>query len=174
MSEIRTVGIDCEGMRDEVYKRIDLIYDAICDAQSIWMKRIAIQEVNRTSHDERTSYEMRVEFTGPSFVVRWLHFQFVRHGNKKTRIAKAISIPDNGKYKKSQFKKAQEWELDLITGIEETISSYRVQLKHLMKAHQSIIYAAKASDRPIKTIPIKNRVEKQNHTIAEYKQQYRK
>jgi hypothetical protein len=172
MSGIRTVDVDYEGMRDEIYKRIDLIYYAVCDTQSAWMKRVAIQETNRDSYDERTNYELRVEFSGSSISIRWLYYRFVLRGNNKVRVLKSISIPENGKYEKYQFKHAQDWELDIITGIEEAISPYRVQLKHLMKAHQSIIYAAKASNRPINPIPIKNRVEKQSHSIAKYKQQY--
>jgi hypothetical protein len=174
MSKVFTVDLDTAGLQAELYKRIDLIYEAVCDAQAGWMKRVALSEVNRTSNEERTHYELRVEYSGPSFVIRWCHFQFVRHGNKKTRVVKSLAIPENGKYKKSQFKKAQPWELDLIMAIEESISPYRVQLKHLMKAHQSIMYLSKSSGRTIKAVPIKERVTKPNYSIANFKDRYRK
>jgi hypothetical protein len=174
MNKVFTVDIDVESLRDEIYNRIDLIHDAVCDAQSGWMKRVALAEVNRTSIEERTNYELRIEFTGPSFIIRWHHFQFVRHGNKKTRVVKGLAIPDNGKYKQSQFRKAQDWELELINGIEESISSYRVQLKHLMKMHQTMLHLGKTSGRVVKVIPIKERVTKSTHSIAEYKNRYRR
>ena len=174
MSTVFTVDLDLVGLRDEIYKRIDLIYEAVCDAQSGWMRKVAMSEVNRTTMEERTNYELRIEFSGPSFTIRWFSFQFVRHGNKKTRVVKSISIPRSGKYQRSQFRKAQDWEMELIMAIEDSISSYRVQIKHLMKTHQSLMYLSKESSRPIEAVPMKKRVTKPNHSISNYKNRYRR
>lgn len=174
MNKIFTVDLEVESLRDEIYKRIDLIYDAICDAQSVWMRMVAKAEVNRTSMDERTNYELRIGFSGPSFVVKWYSFQFVRHGNKQTRVMKALAVPESGKYTQSQFKRAQAWELDLINSIEESISPYRVQLKHLMKMHQTMLHLGKTSNRPVTAIPINERVTKPSYSISDYKNRYRR
>lgn len=174
MKYIFTVDLGAESLRDEIYKRIDLIYDAVCDAQSVWMKQVALTEVNRTSMEEKTNYELRIEFSGPSFTIRWVSFQFVLHGNKKTRVVKGISIPESGKYTQSQFKRAQAWELDLINGVEESISPYRVQLKHLMKMHQTMLHLGKVSNRPVTAIPMKERVTKPSYSISDYKNRYRR
>ncbi|NAZ94262.1 conjugative transfer protein MobI(A/C) [Vibrio toranzoniae] len=174
MKKIFTVDLDAESLRDEIYKRIDLIYEAVCDAQSVWMKRVALAEVNRTTVEEKTNYELRVEFSGPSFTIRWICFQFVLHGNKKTRVVKGLSIPESGRYRESQFNRAQDWELDLIKGVEESISPYRVQLKHLMKMHQTMLHLGKVSNRPVTAIPISERVTKPSHSISDYKNKYRR
>lgn len=162
-----------EKIRDAIYEEIDSLYNVAVGVQTTWMKKVAEREVNRDYSDknnmERTSYELRVEFKGCSFTLRWLHIQFVKRSGKTIRVVKSIAIPENGKYKLSSFKYANEWEQEYISQIEDVLAPIRVQLKHLMKAHQSILYADKAGRKELTSIEIKDRVEVNSNSIQQFK-----
>ncbi|NOI32003.1 conjugative transfer protein MobI(A/C) [Vibrio coralliilyticus] len=156
---------------DELYGKADILY-------STWMKSVAEREVNRSYTDinnrEKTSYELRVEFNGVCFRIRWLEVQFVKRGNKTLRLTKNITCPESGKHKMSQFKKGDEWELRLIEMLEESLSQIRYKLKHLMKAHSSIVWASKPNKQPLVTKEMKDRVERKVRSMKKVKESLQK
>lgn len=103
---------------EAIYKELDGIYNKAETIYSVWASEVARREVNRNYKEiknrESTNYELRLEFTGPSFRMPWLEVSFVRNGSKVIRLTKAIKATESGKHKLSQFKNADEWELLLI------------------------------------------------------------
>lgn len=165
-------------IQEAIYKKIDDLFD---DAQYIimvWMKEVAKREKNREGtalgREERTNYEFRIELSGPSFRLRWFNIKFVKRtgkGLKPLRVAKPVSLGEFDKVGIKKFPLAQDWELELIQNVEKHASEIRAQLKHLMKAHQSITYAAKAAGiSDFKPVPIKQRVTITKYSISEFKQ----
>ena len=175
---ITGIGDYMQAIVDAIYEEIDGLYKKTEAIQGVWRRAIAEREFNRDYSDKRniesTNYEMRVEFVGFSFRVRWHEVRFVKNGNKTLRLIKSIAVPESGKYKASQFGKAQEWELLLVTRMEDALSEIRYQLKHLGKAHNAVVWASKRSKQKIKTIEIKHRVEKTNRSIKAIKESLKK
>ncbi|EKA5636006.1 hypothetical protein OKZ62_001910 [Vibrio navarrensis] len=163
---------------EAIYKELDGIYNKAETIYSVWASEVARREVNRNYKEiknrESTNYELRLEFTGPSFRMRWLEVSFVRNGSKVIRLTKAIKATESGKHKLSQFKNADEWELLLIKRVEDAFGIFRPQVKHLMKAHQSLIMAAKLGNQKIETIEMKDRVESRKRSIKEIKESLRR
>ncbi|BBM67867.1 hypothetical protein VA249_45130 (plasmid) [Vibrio alfacsensis] len=159
---------------DGIYEKIDELYKKSSILQGSWMRQVAEREYNRSYVDkknlEKTNYQLRIELSGFTFRIRWFEIQFVKNGTKTLRLAKAIAVPELGKYKMSQFPKAQEWELFLIEKFEEEYALVRNQLKHLGKAHQSIVWASKSSNETLETKEIKYRVTKPTKTIKSIKE----
>lgn len=161
---------------DEIYNEIDRLYYESRSVYERWMTLMARREVDRKNrrleHDERTNYELKLEFKENSFSVRWLSVMFIR--NQKTgrsqKIYKSVAVPVNGSYGRTKFPKASEWELEVILHAEEVLGPIRNQIKHLMKAHQSIIYACKSGHVNIEIKPLVTRVEKTELTIASIKE----
>ena len=177
ISIIRCDGGCMQQVADAIYEEIEKLYGQADMLHGIWMKSVAEREVNRSYTDinnrESTNYELRVEFNGIGFRLRWIEIQFVRRGSKTLRLTKNITCPENGKYKKSQFKKAEEWELLLINKVEESLCQIRYKLKHLMKAHSSIIWASKLNKQPLVTKDMKFRVDRKVRSIKDIKQSLR-
>lgn len=82
---------------------------------------------------------------------------------------KAIKEPESGRYDKYSFKKANDWELELIMYAEVEFAPIRNKVKHLMKAHRSILHAAKAGNIKVEVKPQVTRVEKTELTISSIK-----
>lgn len=164
-----------EEVRASIYKKIDELYDSAKIIQELWMRKIAQRELSRkddaSRREESTSYEFRLEFNGPTFVCRWIEVRFVRNGNRTTRLTKSIAVPRDGKYKSSQFKRAEDWELTIIEQMEEALSKIRNTNKNLMKAVIYVQYAAKANGEKLKPVPIKERVTPTSHSIKKFKSQ---
>lgn len=162
-------------IRDMMYKQIDELYMEACIIQELWMRKVAERELSRKNDParktEETNYEFRLEFNGTSFRCRWMNIKFVRNGNKLIRVVKSLAVPEGGKYKMSQFKKADRWELEIIEQMEEPLARIRNTTKHLMKALVSLQYAAKAKGKKLKPIPIKERVTPTTHSIKKFKSQ---
>ena len=160
-------------IRDSIYRVIDELYRDSQMYQEIWMRKIAEREVNRSRQKgkstEATNYELRLEMSGPSFRIRWMKVLFVRHGEKYTRVVKSIPVPESCQYKKKNFPKAEDWELEIILMIEEGMASVRKQLKHLMKSHQSLTYAAKEKGQSLEVLPLRSRIEPRNISIKMFK-----
>ncbi len=161
-------------MADAIYEEIDALYVKTDILLGMWMKSVAEREFNRNYSDynnrESTHYELQIDFTGISFRIRWIEFQFVKRGSRTLRLTKAINTPENGIHKLSQFKKADEWELRLIEQVESAFGTIRYQLKHLAKAHNSIVWAAKVNKTPLEVKQIKDRVERSNRSIKSIKE----
>ncbi len=159
---------------DGIYEKIDELYKKSSILQTAWMRQVAEREYNRSYADkknpEKTNYQLRIEFSGFTFRIRWFEIQFVKNGAKTIRLSKAIAAPVSGKCKMSQFSKAQGWELFLIEKFEEEYALVRNQLKHLGKAHQSIVWASKSSSETLETKEIKYRVTKPTKTIKSIKE----
>lgn len=162
-------------IQQAIYKKIDDLFD---DAQyliMVWMKEVAKREKHREGtalgREERTNYEFRIELSGPSFRMRWFNVKFVKRAGKAVRITKPVSLGESDKVGSKKFPFAQDWEMELILNVEEQASKIRAQLKHLMKAHQSLTYAAKAAGiSDFKPVPIKQRVTITKYSISEFKQ----
>ncbi|EOX3447525.1 conjugative transfer protein MobI(A/C) [Vibrio cholerae] len=160
---------------DAIYDEIDGLYTHAEMLRNSWMHKVAEREMKRTyiagQATEKTTYEMRVEFSGISFRIRWLEVGFIRTGGRTIRLTKSIACPDSGRYKMSQFKKANEWELLLIDTIEQSMGNVRVKLKHLGKCHNSVVWADKVNKKPtITTKEMKYRVERKDRSIKKIKQ----
>jgi len=168
-----------EDARDCLYSLIDQNYERAVQIQRVWMKKIAEREVRRTYSTERnkekTNYEFRIELSTIGFACRWVRIQFVKHGLKITRVVHTVAMPESGKYRASQFKHAEPWELELITQMEESLGKIRSQVKLLTKAHQSLIASSKHSEfaKPIQSVAIKHRVEPSPYSIKQFKSEYR-
>lgn len=162
-------------IRDEIYTKIDALYSEAVFVQRAWMKEIAERESQRTfsSHkkNESTNYEFRIELSDCSFSLRWFRVQFVKRGEKTLRIRKAISIPASGKYKNTQFRYADDWELKSIMEMEDVLSNIRVKVKHLMKMHHLAIAISVIDKDKLIKIPIKERVEPSPFSIKQFKKQ---
>lgn len=164
---------------DAIYEEVDELYNTADVIQGSWMRSIAERELNRNYTDianrESTNYELRIEFTGISFRIRWIEYQFVKRGSKTIRVTRNVSMPESGKYKMSQFKKADEWELIIIGHIETAVAPIRYKLKHLGKAHNSIVWASKQDKRnQLQVREIKDRVERKVRSIKSIKESLRK
>lgn len=166
-----------QNTRDEIYRCIDENYMAAVSVQRAWANAIAKREVGRkyTSrrNTESTNYHFKIEFNGSSFKLRWFNVKFVWRNGKKIRISKHIVLPKSGRYSISQFKYADDWELEIIEKVEENLCGVRNQVKHLMKAHQSLVWAAKCNGgvfhNAFETIPMKDRVEPTPYSVQEFK-----
>lgn len=163
-------------VQTQIYRVIDGLYEEAVRLQMMWMKRVAERECLRSTrtdiNDETTAYELRVEFNGAAFNVRWLHIQFVRRGTQTVRLSKSIAVPESGRYKITKFKHASEWELDLINSVESSLADIRYQMKHMMKSHQALIWASKIyPSNEIKSVAIKTRVEPSPYSIKKFKAQ---
>ncbi|MFH4753694.1 conjugative transfer protein MobI(A/C) [Vibrio alginolyticus] len=159
---------------DAIYDEIDDLYRKTDILLGMWMRSVAEREFNRNYSDdnnrESTHYELQIDFTGISFRIRWIEFQFVKSGSKTLRLTKAINAPENGTHKLSQFKKAEQWELRLIEQLEPAFGTIRHQLKYLAKAHNSIVWAAKVNKTPLEVKQIKDRVERSHRSIKSIKE----
>jgi len=163
-------------LRDAVYSAIDALYEDAVLYQKIWMRQVAKKELElagkiNSKLDDRTSYQLRIELSGASFIIRWLHVKFTRNNGKLIRLNKAIAIPRNGKYTKANFGYAAEWELNMIVELEDQLAPIRFQLKHLMKAHKSIWYAARGvANNDLKIVSIRERVTPPDFSISKFKE----
>ncbi|MBE4035128.1 conjugative transfer protein MobI(A/C) [Vibrio parahaemolyticus] len=159
---------------DAIYDEIDDLYRKANILLGMWMRSVAEREFNRNYSDynnrESTHYEVRLEFSGINFKIRWFEFQFVKRGSKTLRISKSVHTPESGKLKMSQFKSADEWELRLIEQLESAFGTIRHQLKYLAKAHNSIVWAAKVNKTPLEVKHIKDRVERSHRSIKSIKE----
>lgn len=157
-----------------IYQEIDDLYSLSEALHGVWASSIAEREFNRNYSDsknvERTNYQLRIEFNGITFRIRWFEVKFVRNGSRTIRISNAISIPESGRCKKNQFSKAQDWELLIIERMEDSFVRIRNQLKHLGKAHNSIIWASKSSNETLEVKEIKYRVSKNTRSIKAAKE----
>ncbi|GMQ49709.1 conjugative transfer protein MobI(A/C) [Vibrio sp. 10N] len=168
-----------QNILDAIYDEIDREYYRANEVYQNWMTVIAKREVERSQRkldkSEKTNYELRLEFAGNSFALRWLKVTFTRHHTSKklTKLYENISVPEDGRYKKGKFQKADEWELKMVMYAEEALSPIRVKVKHLMKAHQNVIYAAKSMNTDVQIKPQASRVEKTDLTIAKIKQRFK-
>ena len=162
---------------DDIYKEIDNLYYESRTVYEKWMTIIAERELARTNNSldgkESTNYELRLEFTESSFRCRWFKVEFFRHHTTKklTKNYVALEVPEDGIYKKGKFRKASDWEIELIMYAEAEFGPIRKTIKHLMKAHQSILYAAKAGNKKVTAKPQVTRVEKTPLTIGLIKHQ---
>lgn len=163
---------------DAIYEEIDREYHRANEVYQNWMTVIAKREVERSQRkldkSEKTNYELRLEFNGNAFTIRWLKVTFTRHHTSKrlTKLYENISIPEDGKYKKGKFPKADEWELKMVMYAEDALAPIRAKVKHLMKAHQNVIYAAKVMKSDVQVKPQVSRVDKTDLTIAKIKQRF--
>lgn len=164
--------IDC------IYEEIDELFKMAETLHRVWMRNVAKREVERDYSDrnniERTGYQLRVEPNGISFRIRWYEVRFVKRGEKLIRLTKSMAIPESGKYNRGQFKKASEWELSLITTIEDGMSDIRYKLKHLGKAHSSAVWASKRDEHKVQTKQLIERVERSTETIKSIKDSLKK
>jgi hypothetical protein len=168
------MNVDYTSLRGSIYVAIDTLYDEALLYQKIWMRQVAKKELELASKtnsnlDDRTSYQLRIELSGASFVIRWMHIRFIKNNGKFIRLQKAVSIPRSGKYTKANFGYAAEWEIRMILELEDQLAPIRVQLKHLMKSHQSIGYASKAIGKELKATHIKERVTPADFSISKFK-----
>lgn len=165
-----------EKIRDEIYAEIDRMYETAMTIHRGWMKKVARRELDRVGdvklNTEKTNYELRLEFSGSSFVIRWNKISFVRNNDKPIRLVKSIAVPNNGIYKEINFKEAESWDLALIMQAESALGPIRQQLKHLMKAHRSIVWASKVigSDE-IEVKLMNSRVTVPDYSIKKFKNQ---
>ncbi|WP_305372796.1 conjugative transfer protein MobI(A/C) [Photobacterium leiognathi] len=161
-----------EEIQQSIYKIIDLHYRDAVDVLTLWMRVISKRELNYERTKEKANYELRVEPHGVGFRIRWFHIKFTKNNHKLIRIAKSIPVPENGRYGKEKFKYAEPWELELIQQAEDEFSGIRYELKHLLKAHQSILYASKSNlgNEPLSGILLKDRTEITKPTFSEIKQ----
>ncbi|WP_028865263.1 conjugative transfer protein MobI(A/C) [Psychromonas aquimarina] len=164
-------------LKDKLYSVIDSLYIDTVMYQEMWMAKIAKRELSLSDNDYKNNqaikYQLRVEFSGSGFIIRWLTCKFVRNNSKVIRLTKAIAIPRNGMYSKDKFKDASEWELALILELENILGPIRNQLKHLMKCHISLRNASKAIGEKFDAIDIKHRVEIPTASIKGFKEKYR-
>jgi hypothetical protein len=160
---------------DIIYKEIDKLYYEARSAYEKWLTIVAERELQRTRMElnkrERTNYELRLEFSENSFRCRWFKVEFHRHHTTKKlkKIYTAIAEPESGNYGKGKFRSANEWELELIMYAEVEFAPIRNKVKHLMKAHRNILYAAKAGNIKVEVKPQVTRVEKTELTISSIK-----
>jgi hypothetical protein len=166
--------IKYEELIKNIYAAIDELYVQTSDQYMMWARMIAQRELSRKNNGlpqrEKTGYDLRIELNGASFFIYWREVRFVKNGTKLIRLTKNLAVPRNYIYDKSKFKNASDWELDLIMLAEEYFSVTRKQLNHLMKAHTSILFAAKSSGTKITSTPIKNRVRQINVSVQSMKQ----
>lgn len=126
----------------------------------------------RRDRNEKTNYQLSLEFHGSSFRIRWIRIIFVKNNQRITRLAKPIVAPRNNKYCLSKFKHAESWEMELIESIEEVLYPVRVKKAALMKAHQNILKASKFLNVDIETSTSKQRVQPTSESISKYKSKY--
>lgn len=160
-----------EKIRDEIYAEIGCLYETAMTIHRGWMKKVARRELDRVGDvklkTEKTIYELRLEFSGPSFVIKWNKVSFVRNNNKPIRLVRSLAVPNNGIYKE-----AEGWELALIMQAESALAPIRQQLKHLMKAHRSIVWASKVIDSDEIEVKLMNsRVAVPDYSIKKFKNQ---
>lgn len=165
-----------EKIRDEIYAEIGRLYETATTIHRGWMKKVARRELDRLEDvklkTEKTIYELRLEFSGPSFVIKWNKVSFVRNNNKPIRLVRSLAVPNNGIYKEVSFKEAEGWELALIMQAESALAPIRQKLKHLMKAHRSIIWASKVIDSDEIEVKLMNsRVTVPDYSIKKFKNQ---
>ncbi|MDG3087810.1 conjugative transfer protein MobI(A/C) [Vibrio hannami] len=156
-----------------IYEKIDELFEEAQMFQEGWMNSIARREINRKyGHNvkkEHTRYQLRLEFSGSSFKIRWYLVTFVKYRDKVHRTVKSVSIRPNGKPYDTSFHHADPWEHELIFQVEKYLSIIRHKLKHLMKAHYNLLNAAKGTDEEIKAIAIKDRVTPRDISIKRIK-----
>lgn len=160
-------------IQNAIYTELDMLYDEAKLYLEIWMTRVAkreLQRKNNPANKERTNYYLALEFNGLAFRPRWFRVQFVKNGQRTLRLSKSLSVPKNNQYSIAQFKYAEDWELDLIEEVEEGLSIVRKKVALLMKAHQSIIGAAKIDNEPLIVSSCKERVEVTTQSIAKIKE----
>ncbi|GAM71717.1 hypothetical protein JCM19236_6300 [Vibrio sp. JCM 19236] len=160
-------------VQQAIYRELDNLYDEAKLYLEIWMGRIAEREVKRKNNKnnrEFTNYSLSLEFNGNAFRIRWFRIQFVKNGEKTIRLAKAISVPKSHHYPPSSFSKADDWELDLITQIEEGVSVIRKKVNYLMRAHKNVIGASSLDDEPLIASSCKERVQVTTKSIAKIKE----
>ncbi len=166
-----------ETLQKNIYGSIDELYMEAVSVQEIWMMKVARKELSLSANDYRegqgTKYELRIDISGPSFILKWLSCDFHRNGKKIVRVARSISIPRNGKYTIANFKDASKWELDLILEMENHLAPIRNQTKHLMKCHFSLGWAVTASGNQMETSKIKDRVTAPTVSIKHYKEKFK-
>ena len=161
-----------EKIQQSIYEIIDLHYRDAVDVLTLWMRVISKRELNYERTKEKVNYELRVEPHGVGFRIRWFHIKFTKNNHKLIRIPKSIPVPENGRYGKEKFKYAEPWELKVIQQVEDELCGIRYELKHLLKAHQSILYASKSNlgNEPLTGILLKDRTEITKPTFTEIKQ----
>ncbi|GAD91274.1 hypothetical protein VHA01S_080_00140 [Vibrio halioticoli NBRC 102217] len=156
-----------------IYNEIDKLYDEAKFYLEFWMTKVAkreVQRVNNKSNREYTNYSLSLEFSGVAFRSRWFRVQFVRNGDKTIRLSKSIAVPRNNIYSKSNFKYADDWEVELIEQVEFGLGPIRNKLKLLMKAHQNILLATKNDKTPLLALPCRERVNVTTRSIAKIKE----
>ena len=160
---------------DSIYKETDKLYYEAQSVYNKWLAYVAEREIQRTNHQldkkEYTNYEMRLEFSKNSFRCRWFRVDFFKHYStgKIRKNYKALKEPESGQYDKSTFKNSSDWELELIMYAEIEFAPIRNKVKHLMKAHRNILFAAKAGNIKVEVKPQVTRVEKTELTISSIK-----
>lgn len=164
-------------LQNHLYTAMNELYRKAKIRQQLWMRKIAKRELSFSAddykNDLRIKYQLRIEFSGPSFIIRWFRYDFYRNGGKLVRVVKSVPSPKNGKYTKGHFKDASEWELDVILRLEFALSKIRAQTKILMDCHRAFLCAIKIENVDI---PVKNlcfRVSPNPASIKTYKEKYR-
>jgi hypothetical protein len=165
-----------EGIRSEIYKVIDELYGDASLYLAAWGRKVVKKELvlaNKTTKDfsQNTAYQLKIEVSGSSFIIRWLRIRFIRNNGKVVRLRHAVAIPRSGKYTRANFPHAPNWELDMIEELEELLAPIRNQLKNLMKAHYSIIYASRSLDDEdsLEGIPLSARVDTTQFSMSDYR-----
>ena len=163
-------------LQECIYSLVDSAYEDASITQSLWMNEVAKREVKRRqmkiNGSEKTHYELRVEFSRYSFIVRWRRIYFTHIKGKPTRMYKAVSQPGPTGYKSSSLKYASEWELELIMGCESQLSMVRKKLRQLGSMHKNLTLYSKEAGVDFTFIPIKDRVQVQQNSIHKFKARY--
>ncbi|ELA9367431.1 hypothetical protein QUN99_003321 [Vibrio parahaemolyticus] len=163
-----------KSIQEAIYKQIDDEHESVRFVQMTWMRKIAQRELSRQNDTSRrtesTNYEFRVEYKGASFSCRWLRIKFVKRGQKVLRLVDSITIPKDDRYKREQFKYAEEWELEIIEQMEEALWQHRRVVKNLMKSHRHLLEASKYGNEKLTTIPLKSRVGEYTESIKKFKE----
>lgn len=163
-----------KAIQADIYNELDELYNQAKVYLEIWMGQIAKREIARkslTNSDEKTNYNLALEFNGNAFRIRWFHYQFIKTGRKTVRVTKAIAIPESLRYTRSQFKYADDWELKIIEETEEVLYFIRYKVKYLMKMHRLLVSGAKYEHEPLVVSSSKDRVSKTTQSIKKIKEQ---
>lgn len=134
-------------MLDEIYQQIEAQYEIALEVQQTWQSRLAMKEKTRADRgvakSEVTHYNFVVAPSSKAFRCYWQHVKFVRQGTRFIRIEKQIPVPESGQCKLTQFKHAQEWELEFIKNMEKVLVNVRINVKYAMKIHRLLLTNAK-------------------------------
>lgn len=164
-------------IQNAIYSQIDDLYLETVLYQDMWMRKVAQRELSLSRNDylngKGIRYQLRVEFSESTFVIRWISCTFIHNSNRAVRVTKSIAIPRNGKYTKPQFKHASEWELDLILEVEKYLAPIRHQLKHIMKMHFALGNAFQTNGDKLIPLKIKDKVTPTTVSIKYYKKKLR-